>query len=81
MKKVVYSIPDVDVKLIKFYSSDPYQEFADVPGRVVENVVSELNEIDAIQRTNPIAFIKQSDGSYLLVTKAEDAKNDLKRVD
>jgi len=74
MKKVVYSIPDVDVKLIKFYAADPYQEFSDVPGRVVENVVSELNEIDAIQRTNPIAFIKQNDGSYLLVTRAGDGK-------
>lgn len=74
MKKVIYSITDVDVKLIKFYSSDPYEEFSDVPGRVVENVVSELNEIDAIQRTNPIAFLKQNDGSYLLITKKGEAK-------
>ena len=71
MKKVVYSITDVDVKLIKFYSSDPYEEFTDIPGRMVESVASELGEVDAIQRTNPIAFIKQNDGSYLLITKKE----------
>ena len=65
---------DVDVKLIKFYSLDPYEGFTDVPGRVVENVTSEISEIEAIQRTNPIVFVKQNDGSYVLITKKGEAK-------
>ena len=69
MKKIVYSLVDVEVKLIKFYASDPYEGFADVPGRVVENVVSEINEIEKIERSNPVAFIKHFDGSYWLITK------------
>ena len=73
MKKVVYTITDVEVKMIKFYSSDPYEEFSDVPGRVAESVTSEISEVEAIQRTNPIAFIKQYDGSYLLITKKGDS--------
>jgi len=75
MKKIVYSLTDVDVKLIKFYSVDPYEGFTDVPGRDVEDVVSEVNEIEAIERKNPIAFIKQQNGSYLLITKKDDSKN------
>ena len=73
MKKIVYSLKDVDVKLIKFYSSDPYEGFSELPGRTVENVVSELSEIDKIERSNPIAFIKHHDGSYWLITKKSDA--------
>jgi hypothetical protein len=69
MKKIVYDLADVDVKLIKFYSSDPYEGFTDIPGREVKDVVSEVDEIEAIERRNPIVFIKQQDGSYLLITK------------
>ena len=69
MKKIVYDLADVDVKLIKFYSSDPYEGFTDIPGREVKDVVSEIDEIEAIERRNPIVFIKQKDGSYLLITK------------
>ena len=69
MKKVVYSLTDVDVKLIKFCSSDPYDDFTDIPGRTVENVVSELDELAAIESMFPIVFFKQADGSYVLITK------------
>jgi hypothetical protein len=72
MKKIVYSLKDVEVKLIKFYSSDPYEGFSDLPGRVVENVASEFSEIESIERSNPIAFIKQHDGSYWLITKKSE---------
>jgi hypothetical protein len=71
MKMIVYDVTDVDVKLIKFYSTDPYEGFTDVPGREVRDVASELMEIEAIERRNPIAFIKQQNGSYLLLTKKE----------
>lgn len=69
MKKIVYSLMDVDVKLIKFCSSDPYEGFSGLPERNVEDVISEFSEIDKIERSNPIAFIKNHDGSYWLITK------------
>jgi hypothetical protein len=69
MKKIVYSVTDVDVRLIKFSSSDPYAGFTDLPGRQVENVASEFSEVERIERSNPIAFIRQNDGSYWLITK------------
>ena len=73
---IVYDLAGVDVKLIKFYSKDPYEGFTDLPGREVRDVLSELTEIDAMERRNPIAFIKQQDGSYLLITKKDDGKSD-----
>jgi hypothetical protein len=74
MKKIVYDLTEVDVKMIRFSSTDQYEGFTDVPGREVTTVVSELTEIEAIEQTKPIVFIKQRDGSYLLITKKDDAK-------
>jgi len=74
MKKIVYDLTEVDVKLIRFCSSDPYEGFTDLPGREVITVASELTEIESIEQTRPIVFIKQRDGSYVLITKKGEAK-------
>ena len=72
MKKIVFDLSDVDVKLIRFYDNDPYEGFTDVPGREVTTVLSEIDEVEKITRTMPIAFVKQLNGSYLLITKKKE---------
>jgi hypothetical protein len=72
MKKIVFELSDVDVKLIRFSDNDPYEEFTNVPGREVIKVLSEFDEVEKIAATMPIAFVKQSNGSYLLITKKKN---------
>ncbi|MEO5979896.1 MAG: hypothetical protein ABIQ21_22215 [Chryseolinea sp.] len=69
MKKITLTVQDVEVKIIKFVSRDVYEDFGDLDGRNVENVASEIDEIDKLRVKKPIAFFKQNDGSYLLVTQ------------
>ena len=73
MKKIVFDLSDVDVKLIRFCDTDAYEGFTEVPGRDVTTVVSEVDEVEKIAGTMPIAFVKQSNGSYLLITKKKDS--------
>ena len=72
MKKIVFDLTDVDVKLIRFSESDPYEGFTDVPGREVTTVLSEVDEIEKMTKRMPVAFVKQSNGSYLLITKKKE---------
>lgn len=71
MKKLTVEITDVEVKLLKFFRKDAYESFDDIEGRTVEDVLSELDEVQAIQDKKPIAFFKKPDGSYILITKKE----------
>jgi hypothetical protein len=69
MKKLTVEIKDVDVKLIRFFNTDPYQGFEDIPERTVTDVDSEVAEITALQALKPIGLFKQNGGSYILITK------------
>jgi len=69
MKKVSLKFTDVDVTLIKFVNEDAYAGFSGVlEDRKTEEVESETKEILNIQARNPIALVKQADGSYYLIT-------------
>lgn len=72
MKKITLELPDVDVKLIRFVSHDDYESFSGIDGRKVESVESELDEIEKIRRQKPVAFARQSDGTYLVVTQRSE---------
>lgn len=72
MKKITIELPDVDVHVIKFVDRDAYESFSGLEGRVVENVNSEFEEIEKIRKSKPVAFVKQSDNTYLIVTKKTD---------
>ena len=68
MKKISIQLTDVNVELIKFVKKDAYEDFGLLEGRTVENIDSEIEEVHKLQAQKPIAFFKQNDGSYILIS-------------
>ena len=71
MKKVSIRLTNVDVQLIKFVKEDVYEDFDILEDRKTEEVKSEIDEIQRLQAKRPIAFFKQNDGSFILITAAK----------
>ena len=71
MKKISITLPDVEVKLIKFVSKDAYEDFDCLDHRSTEIVDSEFAEISKLQSQIPIALFRQKDGSWILIEKKE----------
>lgn len=71
MKKISITLPDVEVKLIRFVSRDAYEDFDFLDNRTTENVESEFAEINKLQSQIPIALFRQKDGSWILIEKKE----------
>jgi hypothetical protein len=67
MKMITLKLTDVDVEIIKFVDHDAYSDFGTSEVRRVDNIVSEIDEIERIRREKPIAFARRNDGSYVVI--------------